>query len=608
MEPNIANPHLEEDLKKRSRYLLGFVIVLLGILALRLLYMQIIRGQYYEELSKNNRIRILPVLAPRGRILDRNGVVLADNRPALNVVVLPEDVTDVARTARRLAPLVDKDAKAIEQAVIKGKTRPYDPVAVARDVDFEQVAKVEMEMFRLPGVSIEAVPEREYLFGDLACHVIGYIGEVSKARLEEMRGMDYSPGDLVGKNGIEAYCEAALRGTKGRRVVEVDATGRLSSVLEEVAPVPGRDVRLTLDADLHAVARHSLGDRAGAVVAMVPDTGEVLVMESTPGYEPSIFAGTLSPTQWREIMNDPLHPLENRALRGAYPPGSVYKVVVSLAAFKAGILNPDARVYCPGFYSMGRVSFGCWRREGHGYVDFVRALTESCDVYFYNLGRALGVDAIAEVATQLGLGRKTGVLYNEASGVIPTRAWKRKRFGQPWHPGESVIHAIGQGFTAVTPIQVAKAMSAVLNGGYVLKPRIVADEPRIVERDLAIPRMQVEIIKRGLWGVVSDPRGTAHSIWDKDVPMGGKTGTAQVARGYTSKLPDEADIPYRYRDHAWFFGFSPIERPEIVVVAMVEHGGHGGAVAAPIVRDVIKGYYLIKGSRHDQVRADSPTP
>jgi len=561
MEHNINNPLLDEGIRKRSRYLTALVVLLLGVLVARLMYMQVIRGAYYEELSRNNRIRILPVTAPRGRIMDRNDVVLADNRPALNVVVLPEDVPDVWRVASRLAPLVGRDAHLIAQAVDKGRSRPYDPVVIARDVDLEQVAKVEMEMSSLPGVSIEAVPEREYLFDDLACHAIGYIGEVSKDSLDQLRDEGYAPGDLIGKSGIEALCEKTLRGSKGRRVVEVDASGQLVQVLEDVDPVPGDDVSLTLDKDLQAVARHGLGDRTGAVVAMIPGTGEVLVMESTPGFNPALFAGTLTSGQWREIMEDPMHPLENRALRGAYPPGSVYKIVVSLAAFHSGVLDPDERVYCPGYYRLGRVSFGCWRREGHGSVDLVRAIVESCDVYFYGLGRALGVDAVASVATELGLGRKTGVLPDELSGVIPTRAWKKKRFGQPWHPGEDVIHAIGQGYIAVTPVQVAKAMSAVVNGGHVYAPRIIKSGPIRAERELNIPGRFIELVKEGLKGVVADQRGTAHALWDKDISMGGKTGTAQVARGYTSKVPDESDIPYRFRDHAWFFGFAPVERP-----------------------------------------------
>jgi penicillin-binding protein 2 len=606
MKPNITNPHLDEDIKSKSRYLIAFVFVLLGILTLRLFVMQIINGSYYEGLSRNNRIRIISVPAPRGKIFDRDGVVVADNRPAFNVMVLPEDISDPKNISMRLAPLLDKPASEILQAILKGKSKPYDPLVVARDITFNQVAKVEMEVFNLPGVSIETIPEREYLFGSLGCHALGYIGEISKRQLEEKEGQDYAPGDLIGKSGIELVSEGTLRGTKGKRVFEVDARGQRVRVLDEKEPIPGHDVKLTLDQDLQAIARQGLGDKAGAVVAMVPSTGEVLIMESTPGFDPSIFAVSMLPQQWKDIIGDPMHPLENRAMRGAYPPGSVFKIVVTLAGFHAGILDPNARVFCPGHFNLGRVVFKCWKPEGHGSVDLVEGIVRSCDVYFYTLGRALGIDAIAEVGFRLGLGARTGILLpDESPGLMPTKAWKRKRFGQPWHPGEHVIAAIGQGYTLVTPIQMAKAMSAVVNGGRLYTPRIIAADKPVLERDLGIPGRQIDLIKAGLKGVVEDAHGTAHSLWDKEISMGGKTGTAQVARGYVSKLPDESDIPYKLRDHAWFFGFSPVEKPEIVVVALVEHGGHGGAVSGPIVRDVIKGYYLLKEGMREQVRQDN---
>lgn len=606
MKPNLTNPHLDEDIRRNARYLIAFVFILLGVLTLRLFVMQIINGSYYEGLSRNNRIRIIPVPAPRGKIFDRDSVVLADNRPAFNVMVLPEDISNPKDISMRLAPLLDKPFSDILQAILKGKSKPYDPLIVARDITFNQVAKVEMEIFNLPGVSIEIIPEREYLFKSLGCHVLGYIGEISKRQLEGRDDAAYAPGDLIGKSGIELVGEDTLRGRKGKRVFEVDARGQRVRVLDEAEPVPGRDVKLTLDNDLQAIARQGLGDKAGAVVAMIPGTGEVLAMESTPGFDPGIFAASLTPGQWKDISEDSLHPLENRAMRGVYPPGSVFKIVVTLAGFRSGLLDPDATVFCPGYFSLGRVIFRCWKPEGHGNVDLVEAITKSCDVYFYTLGRALGIDAIAEMGFQLGLGEKTGiVLPDESSGLMPTREWKRKRFGQPWHPGEHVIAAIGQGYTLVTPLQVTKAMCAVVNGGKVYTPRILAMDKVVLERDLAIPKRQLDLIRKGLQDVVEDARGTAHSLWNKDISMGGKTGTAQVARGYVSKLPDEADIPYKYRDHAWFFGFSPVENPEIVVVALVEHGGHGGSVAGPIVRDVIKGYYLLKGSGNEQIRQDN---
>ncbi|HQI81144.1 MAG TPA: penicillin-binding transpeptidase domain-containing protein, partial [Deltaproteobacteria bacterium] len=328
-------------------------------------------------------------------------------------------------------------------------------------------------------------------------------------------------------------------------------------------------------------------------------------LTSGPGFDNNIFVRPTEDWQLNAVLYDANQPLLNRVTVGLYPAGSVFKIVVALAGFHAGVLDPDAAVYCPGRFYLGRVSYGCWKPEGHGNVALVEAITKSCDVYFYTLGRTLGIDAMADMGFRLGLGRRTGIiLKDESPGLMPTRKWKRERFKQPWHPGEHVIAAIGQGYTLVTPLQVAKAMSAVVNGGRVYTPRIIATEKSVLERDLNIPQRQIEIIKEGLKGVVEDPHGTAHSIWDRGISMGGKTGTAQVARGIVSKRPDESDIPFRLRDHAWFFGFSPVEKPEIVVVALLEHGGHGGAVCGPIVRDVIKGYYLLKETPREPLRQD----
>jgi penicillin-binding protein 2 len=603
MNPNITGPQVDDELKKRAGILTIFVFLVLGILLFRLFVMQIIRGSYYEGLSKNNRLRIITVPAPRGKILDRGGIVLADNRPAYNVMVLPEDVSNPHDISSRLSVVLNRPISEIEGVIAQAKSKPYDPISIARDITFEQMARIETQIFNLPGVSIEAIPEREYLFGDLASHAIGFIGEVSKKQLEEDTENRYGPGDLIGKSGIELACEDTLNGVKGTRVFEVDARGRRVKTLEERPPMEGTDVKLTIDQGLQAIAAKALGDKAGAVVAMVPDTGEILVLQSSPGFDPTLFTSSMTAEQWKQIMDNPMHPLENRAMRGAYPPGSIMKIVVALAGFDAGILNPGAWVYCPGRYTIGHAVFKCWQPKGHGEVDLINAITQSCDVYFYTLGRALGIDRISSYAFMLGLGARTGiVLQDEAQGLVPTKQWKRQRYGQPWHPGEDVITAIGQGYMLVTPLQVAKAMSAVVNGGRVFTPKILASGQPFIERDLDIPKNHLDFIKEGLRGAVENDRGTSHALRDPSYSVGGKTGTAQVARGYTSKLPNEADIPYKYRDHAWIFGFSPVDRPEIVVVALVEHGGHGGAIAGPIAREVIKGYYLLKEASREQVR------
>lgn len=606
MTHNITSPQVDEEVRKRAKILIVFVCLLLSVLFLRLCYMQIFKGSHYEELSKNNRLRIINVPAPRGRIMDRTGIVLVDNRPAYNVMVMPEDIVNVTDIASRLSVVLEKPASEIIASIKQSRMKPYDPLPVARDITFEQVARIESQIFNLPGVSIETIPEREYIFRGLAAHAIGFVGEISQRQLEKSEGK-YNLGDMVGKSGIELVKEESLKGIRGSRIFEVDARGSKVRTLKERSPVEGSDIRLTIDKGLQEIAAKALEGKAGAVVAIVPGTGEVLVMESSPTYDPTIFTASMTNAQWRQIMDDPMHPLENRTMRGTYPPGSIMKIAVSLAGLHAGMLDPGNTVFCPGSYRIGKAVFKCWKPEGHGDINLRNAIVQSCDVYFYTLGRALGVDVMADYAHMLGLGKKTGiVLKDEAAGLIPTKLWKRQRLHQPWTAGENVITAIGQGYIHVTPLQIAKAMSAVVNGGKLYTPRILAGGQPVLEHDIEIPQRTLDIIKDAMRGAVEDDRGTAKTIRDPVISIGGKTGTAQVARGYTSKNTSEA-IPYKLRDHAWFFGFSPVDDPEIVVVALVEHGGHGGSVAAPIVRDIIKGYYLQKEQKEapsEQVRQD----
>jgi len=606
MSHNITGPELEEALKRKARILMIFVAVLFSILLMRLVNMQIFKGSYYEGLSRNNRLRIVSVNASRGKILDRNHEVLADNRPAYNLTILPEDISNVHHISERLAMLLEQDRDEITQKIEQAKTRPYDPVTIARDISFNQVARIETELFTLPGVSIDATNERDYVFKELASHILGFVGEISRKELQQKTAGEYASGDLIGKTGIEFSCEEELRGIKGTRVFEVDALGRKIKVLNERPPVSGNDIVLTVDKRLQLIAEESLRGRAGSVVAIVPSTGEVLAMVSSPGYDPNMFMSPMAPEAWKQISEDPLHPLENRAIRGLYPPGSVFKIVVAYAGFAAETISPDETIMCPGDYTLGTTTYRCWKKDGHGDISMIRAITESCDVYFYQLGEALGIDLIYEYSFKLGFGRPTGIeLRDELSGVIPTRDWKLRRFGKPWQAGETVITAIGQGYTLVTPLQVAKAMSAVVNGGRLYTPRIIVSQQRHLEGEIASGTEILERIKTGLRGAVESEHGTAHGIHDPMFAVGGKTGTAQVAKGYTSLLADESDLPYHLRDHAWFFGFSPVEVPEILVVAVVEHGGHGGSIAAPVVSDVIKGFYFLKGMEDEQIREDN---
>jgi penicillin-binding protein 2 len=590
-------------------YLTIFVCLLFGILVLRLMNMQIFRGTYYEEQSRNNRLRIISIPAQRGKIFDRNHEVLADSRPAYNVMVIPEDIRNVHDISQKLALILECDPKEIVEKIKQAKKRPFSPVYIARDISFTQMASIETQLYTMPGISIDTTNERDYINRGLAPHVLGFLGEISQKELEkagEEEDSDYSPGDLIGKTGIESVCEKKLRGIKGQRGFEVDALGRKMRIVEEAPPVSGEDVMLTIDKSLQLIAKQSLGERPGAVVAIVPDTGEVLAMASAPVFDPTIFLSPMSTESWRAIIGDPMHPLENRATRGLYAPGSTFKVIIAALALTERFITPETRYNCTGKYTMGNTTFRCWKKEGHGGVDLISALTVSCDVYFYNLGERLGIERMSAFCKEVGLGRKTGIeLDDESAGLVPSIEWKRRRFKQPWHRGESVITAIGQGYTLVTPVQMAKVMAAMVNGGRVMTPRLISSTPERMEMNLNIPKDELATIKAGLRSVVDSERGTAHVIKDRMFSIGGKTGTAQVAKNYISKFPDEADVPFKLRDHAWFFGFSPVDNPEILVVAVLEHGGHGASNAAPIVRDVIKGYYYSKGLSDEQVRQDN---
>ena len=604
---NIPGPHIDDDLKWKAKIFMAFIFCLFTVLLLRLLNMQVFKGSYYEGLARNNRIRIISIPAQRGQILDRNLEVLADNRPAYNLMVMPEDVSDVSSIAGRLAEILECEEAEIIEKIKEGKKRPYNPVALARDISFYQMASIETQLYTMPGVSIDATSERDYVLKELSAHALGFLGEISRRQLEAFGPKSpYAPGDLIGKSGVESICEETLRGTKGVRIFEVDALGRKIHVLDERAPVPGKDVVLTIDKRLQLAACRSLGGRAGAVVAIAPSTGEILAMVSSPSFDPNLFLSPMTPETWKEIIEDPMHPLENRSIRGQYSPGSVFKVLIAALALNSGFVTPDDKVYCPGSYSLGDSTFKCWRKEVHGHVDLASALTQSCDVYFYVMGERLGIDRISSFCQDMGLGRPTGIEFrDELAGLVPTREWKQKRFKEPWQKGESVITAIGQGFTLVTPLQIAKVMSGIVNGGKVITPRILASTQMTQERNLNIRENELAVILEGLKAVVEADRGTGRAIRDPRFTMGGKTGTVQVVRGYTSKLPDQSDLPYKIRDHAWFFGFSPVENPEILVVAIVEHGGSGSAIAAPVVRDVIHEYYVSKGVIDEQVCQDN---
>jgi penicillin-binding protein 2 len=592
----------------RQRFTFFFWVILAAVclLVLRLWYLQIIKGEDLLKRSENNRIRIREVKAMRGIILDSRGVVLVENRPSFDVVIFPEDVKDLKGLVEKLETLYAKVNLTFptDYETILENRRPFTPLRVDRNVSREKLALIETHSLELPGVGIDVMPVREYYYGEMMAHVIGYIGEVSRDDLERDKSAGYKSGDFIGKFGLEKALDPFIRGKAGGEQVEVNVIGKKVKTLGRVEPAQGYRVVLSLDSQVQKAAWAAMEGKAGAVVALDPRDGSILSLVSRPGFDPNQFNRGITTDLWEKLSTNPLHPMENRAVAGQYPPGSTYKLIVAAAALEEGIITPETAFNCPGHFDMGTRSFRCWRKQGHGRVSLHRAIVESCDVYFYNVGKLLGVDRLAQYAQAFGLGTRTGVaLAGERRGLIPTREWKLTRFGVPWQPGETISIAIGQGYNTATPIQLANAFAAVANNGEYFTPRIVkrveTDDGEIIEEFrpekkavLPVSQENIQLLKKALWGVVNEPGGTGGQARVAGRDVAGKTGTAQVIG--MAEGDDGSSYPYEYRDHALFVGFAPRDNPEIVVAVVVEHAGHGGSVAAPVARKVIEAYFAGK--------------
>jgi len=591
--------------QKQYLILMGLVVLVLFVYTLRLWHLQVVHGAKYRYQSENNRIRLEDIPAPRGIIFDRNGVPLVENRPAYHLHLIREDVQDMNQTLHELSRLTGRKVEDFLEILEANKQLPkFVPIRLAADLDRDSLARVESRRVRLPGVVIHLEPKREYRYNKTAAHLIGYLSEITESELKSEHYEGYVMGEDVGKFGVESAFEKYLHGKRGGRQVEVDAVGRRRRVLDEVLPISGRNIWLTIDIELQKAAEACLEGRVGAIVAVDPDSGAVLALASNPVFDQERFIRGLKKDEWLALSKDPTHPLLNRAIGAAYPPGSIYKPFVALAALKEGLITTDTVIGCPGYFLFGDRRYRCWRDHGHGAVDLERALVQSCDVYFYQTGMRLGVDRIAHYANLFGLGERTGIgLQGEHPGLIPTSAWKRKATGVPWQKGETLSIAIGQGFNLTTPVQMTLAFSAVANGGKLWQPFVVkriegngpdmGDEikPRL-KRRIPIDARYFQVVQKGLLGVVEDSRGTAKAIKHKSVAIAGKTGTAQVvgmAEGVNRKLLQKI-TRHKERDHAWFVGYAPAGDPRIVVGALVEHGGHGSAAAAPLVQKVILAY------------------
>ena len=590
----------DRQLKKATLVILAVFCVLI----LRFWFLQIVNGSMYRTKSENNRIHLQDIPPFRGMILDRHGKTLVDNRPSYDLHVIPEEVQDLGDLLERLSRLAGVDPQPAKQELVKAYRRyPFRPVCLKRDLSRNELARIETHRFNLPGVMINVSPQRRYISGKRASHLIGYLGEISENQLNSGKYPDSKPGDLIGKSGVEWKWQPDLNGVRGGEQVEVDASGRKIRVIAHKSPVPGDNACLTIDKNLQAVAEEALVGKSGAIVAMNPNNGQILALASSPSFDPNMFVGGIDRDSWERIVLSGDFPLQNRALSGQYPPGSVFKIIIALAGLEEGIIDPEEEVVCKGIYFLGRRGYRCWKKYGHGKVSFHRALVESCDVYFYEMGKRLGIEKISEYAMTFGLGKTTGFdLVHEKAGLIPTRDWKLKRWGVPWQEGETLSTAIGQSFVLVTPIQMATFISAAFNGGINYRPQVTKwvgkseinkahEFAPVVTGKLGIRQEHLELVKRALMGVVNEPHGTGGRARVKDETVAGKTGTAQVvALKKGEEFENEEDIPKQFRDHAWFVAVAPAENPRIALSVVVEHGGHGGSAAAPIAGQIIKAY------------------
>lgn len=594
--------------KKKALHSFVVLIAFFAVVVTRLWYLQVQQGNYYSELADSNRVRSLEIAAPRGNIYDRRGREIVTNRPSFNVVWIRENNKINDEWLKTLTKILGQDSSSLLEKIRKMSGVPgHIPVRLAEDINWETVARIENNRMYLPEIKIEVVPLRIYHYGNLASHLIGYMGEINKTELEQADQQLYRGGDLIGKMGLERLRESDLHGEKGHDFMEVNALGFEQKNLKGDEPLPGRDLYLTLDVELQKIAEEemALGNRAGAVVAMEANTGRVLALASAPTLNLDEFVGGISQKDWQAMLNNPLHPLVNKLVQGQYPPASTYKTVTALAGLAEGVITPDTTIYCSGSHRFGNRVYRCWKKGGHGPVSFKRAVAESCDVYFYQVGQRLGVDRLARYANLFGLGSKTGIeMEHEKPGLIPTSEWKKKRYGQPWQEGETLSVAIGQGFDLATPVQVAVMTMVIANGGTRYKPAIVEQvrdpegrvvssfTPEVLSR-LSGQGKNLKLVREGMVEAVNSKRGTGREaqIDAQGIVVGGKTGTAQVVRLAQYKGLKEADIPYEYRDHAWFTCFAPASNPEIVVTVLVEHGLHGGSASAPIAAKILNRYF-----------------
>ncbi|MCK5654995.1 MAG: penicillin-binding protein 2 [Candidatus Aureabacteria bacterium] len=572
----------------RLRILLFLGIIFLAVIVIKLFMIQIIDYVKYKEYSLNNRIRLVNITPQRGNIYDHDKKLLADSRPSYNVILIEEDIKDKEKTILFLEETLDIGRKYIEKKLGEYRYQPYTPVVIKRDISLETVASIEEDDLDYPGVVVERVPVRHYVYGSVGSTFLGYVGRISGIEYKSRKDKGYSVEDVIGRTGIEKEYEAFLRGKPGGMQVQVDSLGYRDKVLKTQPSVRGYDIYTTVDIDLQRDVEKTFKDiAAGVVIVMNPRNGNILAMASKPSFNPNVFSGSAAGEEISRLINNKSSPLLNRAVRGFYPPGSIFKLVVMLAFLERNGFSVSAAYTCNGEFPYGDTVFNCWNKEGHGQVSLLNAVKYSCNVYFFNEGLKCGVDSIINKAKSFGFGEKTGIdISGELSPELPARNWKKRKFGQPWYKGDTVNLSIGQGYMLVTPIQTAVFLSAIANGGKIYRPRTVQYVAQhdtqnkvkeflpFVRREPPVRQKQLDIIKESMWKVVSERGGTGMAAAVEGFDVCGKTGTAEYGKG----------------THAWFCGFAPRDNPEVVVVVLVEGGESGGKSAAPIAGEIFKSY------------------
>jgi penicillin-binding protein 2 len=592
----------DNRLPQQRLAIVSYVIVgMIGVLLIGFWKLQVIDSDKYAQWAERNKVRSIPVIAPRGRMLDRDGRVLVDNYPSFSVLLLRDDPTLVEKNLSAISDGLNIPIEDLREQLRNSRNlKNFQPIVIKPEASKADVAFIESHRSDIPLLEMLMVHRRRYLPGAFMAHASGYVGEVSEQQIEASNGR-FRPGDFVGKSGLERQYNDLLQGTDGMRRVVVNSVGKEVDHLPTQEAIPGKQIQLTIDYDLQQIAEQSLGAREGAVVALDPRTGEVLAMVSHPAPDPNDFAVRISNEEWKRLNEDEQKPLLNRAIQAQLAPGSVFKIVMATAMYESKLIPETFSVFCPGYGTFYGRQFKCWvfwsHKPAHGYVDVHKAINQSCDIFFYTIGPKLGIDKISYYASGLGLGRKTGIdLPSEESGLMPSEEWVQRVFHRKWYPGETVSVAVGQGAVTTTPLQLASLIGGIASGGVFKQPHMLKDAPNVGETRFPLSDTTVEKVTSDMWGVVNGG-GTGAALKLQDIEFSGKSGTAQVI-GYATR--DRIGKQKKFLDNAWFVGYAPRRNPEIVVSVLVQESGkHGGEAAGPVVRDIVKAYYEKKSKRSD---------